>query len=370
MTCDPILLATPGVRTLVPYEPGKPLEELERELGIKDAVKLASNENPYGPSPAALAAIAGTMGAAARYPDGGGFALKRALARHLDLEPARITLGNGSNDVLELIARTFLAPGEMALCDAYAFAVYPIVVRAAGAQMITIPSRDFAHDMEAMAAALSPAVRIVFLANPNNPTGTSFGQAALARFLAACPATTLVVLDEAYCEYVDDPDYPDSRSLLHRHDNLIVVRTFSKAYGLAGLRVGYGLSSAALAGLMNRVRQPFNVSTAAQAAAVAALADQDYMRMVVARSNEAREAMRAQLAARGLPVLPSAGNFLCVEVGDGGAFYQALLRRGVIVRPLGPYGMSRHIRVTMGTPAENDRFLQALDAVTQALHGT
>ncbi len=367
MTCDPILLATPGVRTLVPYQPGKPLEELERELGIKDAVKLASNENPYGPSPVVLAAVTGALGTTARYPDGGGFALKRALARHLDIEPARITLGNGSNDVLELVARTFLAPGELAVCDQYAFAVYPIVVRAVGAQMITVSSRDFAHDLEAMAAALSPAVRVVFLANPNNPTGTSFGRATLTRFLAACPATTLVVLDEAYCEYVDDPDSPDSRALLDHHDNLIVVRTFSKAYGLAGLRVGYGLSSAPLADLMNRVRQPFNVSTVAQAAAAAALADQDYMRMVVARTLEAREAMRGQLVAQGFSVLPSAGNFLCVEVGNGSACYQALLRRGVIVRPLGPYGMSRHIRVTIGTPEENDRFLQALRAVAPAL---
>ena len=371
MTCDAILLASPGVRTLVPYEPGKPLDELERELGIRDAVKLASNENPYGPSPAAHAAAAAALSGAARYPDGGGFTLKRALARHLDVDSARITLGNGSNDVLELIARTFLAPGEIALCDAYAFAVYPLVVRAVGGQLLSIPARDFAHDLDAMAAALSPVVRVVFLANPNNPTGTSFGHAALARFLAACPATTLVVLDEAYCEYACGvAGYPDSRQLLDRHDNLIVVRTFSKAYGLAGLRVGYGVSSPAVAGLLNRVRQPFNVSTAAQAAAVAALADEGYMRDVVEKTNAGREALRAQLAARGLAVLPSAGNFLCVDVGDGGRFYEALLRQGVIVRPLGPYKMPRHIRVTIGTEAENSRFLQALDIVTRAAHDT
>ncbi len=369
MTCDPMLLAAPGVRTLVPYQPGKPLDELERELGIKNAIKLASNENPYGPSPAALAAIAGTLEAAARYPDGGAFTLKRALARHFDIDPACITLGNGSNDVLELAARTFLAPGEIAMCDQYAFAVYPIVVRAVGGQMLTVKSRDFGHDLEAMGAALTPAVRMVFLANPNNPTGTSFGRPALERFLSVCPDTTLVVLDEAYFEYVAGHDHPDGRSLLGQHDNLIVVRTFSKAYGLAGLRAGYSLSSAAVAGLMNRVRQPFNVSTPAQAAAVAALADQQYMSMVVARNNEAREAMRTQLHTRGYAVLPSAGNFLCIEVGDGAAAYEALLRQGVIVRPLDPYGMPRHIRVTIGTPAENERFLQALDFVTRAAHG-
>lgn len=363
MTCDPLVLAVPGVRTLVPYEPGKPIDELERELGITGAIKLASNENPYGPSAVVHTAIGAVLSQLARYPDGGGFALKRALASHLGLETSQIILGNGSNDVLELVARTFVAPGEVALCDQYAFAVYPITIRGLGAQMRVIPAAHFAHDLDAMADALTAAVRMVFLANPNNPTGTWFGRDALQTFLSRCPATTLVVLDEAYYEYVNEPDYPDGRAFLADYDNLIVVRTFSKVYGLAGLRVGYGMAAPPIVSLMNRLRQPFNVSLVAQAAAIAALGDQAYITKIAAVNRDNREWLRQALVALGLSVLPSAGNFLCVEVGDAGSVYQALLRRGVIVRPLGPYGMPRHLRITVGRPEENVRLMTALQAV-------
>ncbi|MHB1565390.1 MAG: histidinol-phosphate transaminase [Acidiferrobacter sp.] len=363
MTCDPLVLAVPGVRTLVPYEPGKPIAELERELGLTDIIKLASNENPYGPSDAVRAAVGAVLGELARYPDGAGFVLKRALADHLGVETSQIVLGNGSNDVLELVARTFVGPGEIALCDQYAFAVYPITVRGLGAQMRVIPARHFAHDLEAMADALTPAVRMVFLANPNNPTGTWFDRDALQGFLARCPVTTLVVLDEAYYEYVNEPGYPDGCAFLADHQNLVIVRTFSKVYGLAGLRVGYGITAAPIASLMNRLRQPFNVSLVAQAAAIAALGDQAYVAKMTALNRDGREGLRQALVGLGLPVLPSAGNFLCVEVGDAGRVYQALLRRGVIVRPLGPYGMPHHLRMTVGRPEENERLMTALQAV-------
>lgn len=370
MMCDPLILAVPGVRGLVPYEPGKPIEELERELGVKNAIKLASNENPYGPSPRAQAAAVAALGHVSRYPDGGAFALKRALAGRLYVGERQITLGNGSNDVLELIARTFLSPGEVAVCDQFAFAAYPISVRGIGAEMIMVPSRDYAHDLEAMASALSPAVRMVFLANPNNPTGTWFSRDDLERFLAACPKSTIVVLDEAYFEYVSDAAYPDGRTFLDRHPNLIVVRTFSKVYGLAGLRLGFALSSPALADLMNRLRQPFNVNAVAQAAAIAALEDQAYVAEMAAINAQEREALRTSLAALGVTALPSVGNFLCLKVGDAPRLYQALLRTGVIVRPLGPYGMPHHVRVTVGRPEENARFLRELSVLLDPVRET
>ena len=364
MMCDPLILAVPGVRGLVPYEPGKPIEELERELGVTNAIKLASNENAYGPSPKALAAMSQALTQVARYPDGGAFALKRALAEQLGVGLGQITLGNGSNDVLELIARTFLSPGEVAVCDQYAFAAYPISVRGIGAQMVMVPAREYAHDLVAMAAALNATVRMVFLANPNNPTGTWFTVDELEQFLDACPKSTIVVLDEAYFEYVTETDYPDGRTLLARHANLIVVRTFSKVHGLAGLRIGYALSVAPLAELMNRLRQPFNVNGVGQAAAVAALGDRAYVEQMVAVNQAERKRLRSAICDLGLTVLPSVGNFLCIKVGDALRVYQALLRKGVIVRPLVPYGMAHHLRVTVGRPEENARFVRELGLLT------
>ncbi len=366
MACDPVILAVPGVRGLVPYQPGKPIEELERELGVTGAIKLASNENPYGAGPKARAAAAAALAQMERYPDGGGFALKRALAGRLGVSERQITLGNGSNDVLELVARTFLSAGETAVCDQYAFAAYPISVRGLGAQMIQVPARDYAHDLDALACALCPSVRMVFLANPNNPTGTWFGRDALEAFLAVVPKSTIVVLDEAYREYVADPDHPDGCAFLARHPNLIVVRTFSKIHGLAGLRVGYAVSDAGLAELMNRLRQPFNVNLVAQAAAVAALDDDDYVERMRTANTAERASLARALTEMGLAVLPSAGNFVCVEVGDAAHIYDALLRQGVIVRPLKPYGMPRHLRITVGRPEENMRLSRALADVVRA----
>lgn len=363
MTCDPVILAVPGVRGLVPYQPGKPIEELERELGLAGVIKLASNENPYGPSSKARAAAAAALGQVERYPDGGAFALKRALAGRLGVAENQITLGNGSNDVLELIARTFLSPGETALCDQYAFAAYPISVRGIGGHMVMVPARQYAHDLEAMKQALSPAVRMIFLANPNNPTGTWFTQDALLDFLAAVPRSTIVVLDEAYFEYVTQSEYPDGRLLLAHHPQLIVVRTFSKVHGLAGLRIGYAVSAAPLAELMNRLRQPFNVNSVAQAAAIAALEDTAYTEEMVALNQEGREALAGTMRGLGFSILPSVGNFLCVEVPDAAGVYQRLLRKGVIVRPLGPYSMPQHLRVTIGRPEENARFVRAFSDV-------
>ncbi|MDX1605689.1 MAG: histidinol-phosphate transaminase, partial [Candidatus Competibacterales bacterium] len=321
MTCDFLELAAPGVRSLQPYQPGKPEDELRRELGLNEIVKLASNENPLGPSPQALAAIREATTDLARYPDGNGYALKRTLAEHHDVAPESITLGNGSNDILELIARTFLTPAHEAVFSAHAFAVYPLAVQAVGAQARVVPALgdDSAmprgHDLDGFLDRIGPDTRICFIANPNNPTGTWLGPAALERFLEALPTRVLAVLDEAYFEYAEDDDYASALPWLERFPNLIVTRTFSKAYGLAGLRVGYGLSQPAVADLLNRVRQPFNVNTLAQQAALAALADRDHL----ARSRAVNRAGLAQLReaclARGLEVLPSAANFLCLGLG-------------------------------------------------------
>jgi len=354
-------LAVPGVRGLQPYQPGKPVEVLERELGIRDAVKLASNENPLGPPPAALAAVRAAAGQVARYPDGSGHRLRHALAERLGVGADQVTLGNGSNDVLELAARCFIAPGDEAVYSEHAFAVYPLVVQAVGGVGRVAPARDYGHDLEAMAALVTPRTRVMFIANPNNPTGTWVEAAALDRLLAALPREVVVVLDEAYHEYVEDPAYPRGHALVGDHPNLLVTRTFSKIYGLAGLRVGYGVSSPQLADLLNRVRQPFNVNSLGLAAAEAALGDEAH----VARSRAVNGAGLAQLQAGldrlGLHWLPSAGNFITFHTPQpAGEVYRALLERGVIVRPVDNYGLPDHLRVTVGTEEDNHRFLAAL----------
>jgi histidinol-phosphate aminotransferase len=365
MPTDIAELAAPGVRGLQPYQPGKPIDELERELGIRDIVKLASNENPLGPSPAALAAARAALADVARYPDGNGFALKSTLAARHGVALAQVTLGNGSNDVLECAARAFVTAQNEVIFSEHAFAVYPIVTRAVGATAVVTPARAWGHDLAAMHAAVNARTRLVFIANPNNPTGTWLRSAELAAFLAELPAHVLAVVDEAYFEYVREPDYPDTSRWLERFPNLIVTRTFSKAYGLAGLRVGYGLSSAAVADLLNRVRQPFNVNSVALAAASAALADPGH----VARAVELNAAGMRQIvdgvARLGLGVIPSVGNFVCVDLGRPAApVYEQLLRAGVIVRPVANYGMPNHLRVTIGLPEENERFLAALAGVS------
>ncbi len=366
---DFLALAQPGVQQLSPYVPGKPVDELARELDLDPAsiVKLASNENPLGPSPKALEAIRSELAELTRYPDGNGFELKSRLAARCGVQINQVTLGNGSNDILDLVARAYLAPGLNAVFSQYAFAVYPISTQAVGAQGKVVPAKDYGHDLEAMLAAIDENTRVVFIANPNNPTGTWFGPDALERFLARVPQSVLVVLDEAYIEFAEGDELPDGLKYLARYDNLLVSRTFSKAYGLAALRVGYALSSAQIADVLNRVRQPFNVNSLALAAACAALDDADYL----AQSRQFNDAGMAQLETGlrelGLSWIPSKGNFICVDFArDTAAINQALLRDGVIVRPVAGYGMPNFLRVSIGLPAENARFLEALAKVLSA----
>lgn len=364
MSCDVITLANSGVQGLHPYQPGKPIEELQRELGLSDIVKLASNENPLGPSPRVIDACREHAGQLHRYPDSSGFELKNALSARLQVAPEQITLGCGSNDVLDLVARVFLEEGKSAVYSEHAFVVYPIAVHASGARSIVTPARDWGHDLAAMADAVKGDTRVMFIANPNNPTGTWSTRAEVEALLQRVPESVIVVLDEAYTEYVDDPDYPDGLALLPRYPNLIVTRTFSKAYGLAGLRVGYSVSSPQIADLLNRVRAPFNVNSLALAAAAAALEDGDYL----ARSREVNRSGLQQLAAGleslGLEYIPSVANFIAVKMpADAQRVYRGLLQRGVIVRPVGIYNMPDHLRVSVGLEAENRRFLDALPAV-------
>jgi histidinol-phosphate aminotransferase len=369
MSCDFLGLAQPGVQKLSPYVPGKPVDELARELDLDPAsiVKLASNENPLGPSPRVLEAINAELAELTRYPDGNGFALKRQLAAHCGVGLNQVTLGNGSNDILELVARAYLAPGLNAVFSEHAFAVYPIATQAVGAQGKAVPAKDYGHDLDGMLAAIDESTRVLFVANPNNPTGTWFGPQALSDFLARVPERVLVVLDEAYIEYAEGFDLPDGLDYLGQYPNLLVSRTFSKAYGLAALRVGYGISSVAVADVLNRVRQPFNVNSLALAAACAALSDTEYL----ARSRRVNDAGMAQLQegfrAMGLSWIPSRGNFIAVDLGrESLPLYQALLREGVIVRPVANYGMPHHLRVSVGLPEENARFLEALAKVLGA----
>ena len=357
-------LAAPGVPALHPYVPGKPVSELERELGIRDSIKLASNENPLGISPRVQEVLRGQIGDLARYPDGGGFALRQRLAALHGVAAQTITLGNGSNDVLDLVARAFLYPGVEAVFSQYAFAVYPISTQAVGATARVAPARNFGHDLAAMAALVNEQTRVVFIANPNNPTGTWLGASELRDFIAALPDWVLVVVDEAYVEYVQEPDYPDTSRWLGDFPNLIVTRTFSKAYGLAGLRVGYGLANPQVADLLNRVRQPFNVNSLALAAAEAALDDPEHLRRSVELNQAGLAQLEAGLRTLGVDYIPSVGNFITLDLGRPAApVDQALLREGCIVRPLANYGMPNHLRVTVGLAAENQRFLSALGRV-------
>lgn len=366
---DFLALAQPGVQQLSPYVPGKPVDELARELDLDPAsiVKLASNENPLGPSPKALEAIRGELAELTRYPDGNGFELKSRLAARCGVQINQVTLGNGSNDILDLVARAYLAPGLNAVFSQYAFAVYPIATQAVGAQGKAVPAQAYGHDLEAMLAAIDENTRVVFIANPNNPTGTWFGPDALERFLARVPSNVLVVLDEAYIEYAEGDELPDGLQYLARYDNLLVSRTFSKAYGLAALRVGYAICSAQIADVLNRVRQPFNVNSLALAAACAALDDAEYL----VQSRQVNDTGMAQLEAGlrelGLSWIASKGNFIAVDFGrDTAAINQALLHEGVIVRPVAGYGMPNFLRVSIGLPAENARFLAALGKVLSA----
>jgi histidinol-phosphate aminotransferase len=363
-------LAAPGVRELQPYQPGKPVEELERESGISDAVKLASNENPFGPSPLAVIAANAVIPHMARYPESSGHRLVARLAHRHGVAPACITLGNGSNDVLDLIARVFLTPEHEAIFSQHAFAVYPISVQAVGARAQVAPAHDgsrgpaYGHDLEAMLERVGPNTRVIFIANPNNPTGGWLAADVLENFIAALPDHVMVVVDEAYFEYVGEPAYPDATQWLARFSNLIVTRTFSKAYGLAGLRMGYAVSHPDVAGLLNRVRQPFNVNLVAQAAALAALDDHEHLDSSVRRNREGMQQLLDGFSTLGLTWIDSVGNFVAVDTGRPGAgVYADLLREGVIVRPVANYQMPNHLRITVGSREENARCLAALEKV-------
>ena len=351
------------IRAIAAYQPGKPTSELAREMGLDEAsiVKLASNENPLGMGSKARAAVLAAVEKLARYPDGNGFALKAKIAETFGVAQDSIVLGNGSNDVLELIAHTFLTPGTSAVFAQYAFAVYPLVTQATGADSIVVRAVEYGHDLPAMLAAIRPDTRVVFIANPNNPTGTLCRPGDLLDFLEAVPASVLVVLDEAYTEYLAPEKRPDSIGWLACFPNLIVSRTLSKAYGLAGLRVGFALAAPAVADLMNRLRQPFNVNSLAQAAACAALDDTDFLAATVKLNQEGMSQITAAFVRLGLSYIPSAGNFVTFHCGDAAALNHFMLKNGVIVRPLAGYGMSDCLRVSIGTHAENARFIAVLE---------
>ncbi|MGB5200623.1 MAG: histidinol-phosphate transaminase [Sedimenticolaceae bacterium] len=357
-------IAAPGLAQLRPYVPGKPLAELERELGITGSIKLASNENPLGPSPRVRAALATEMDALTRYPDGGTYVLRTALADHHGVSPACVTVGNGSNDVLDMIARVFLWPGRESLFSQYAFAVYPLSSTAVGATLRVAPAANFGHDLAAMQAMITDKTAVVWIANPNNPTGTRLTAAPLRAFIEAVPANAIVVVDEAYFEYVHAEDHPDVSQWLGDFSNLVVTRTFSKTYGLAALRIGYGVSHPDIADLLNRVRQPFNANSFAQAAALAALGDHDYIQRSVALNDAGMHQLVEGVESLGLNYIPSSGNFLAIDLGrDAGPVDQALLRLGVVTRPIATYGLPNHLRVSVGIGDENARFLDALEQV-------
>ncbi|MFO1199455.1 MAG: histidinol-phosphate transaminase [Burkholderiaceae bacterium] len=350
------------VRKIAPYQAGKPISELAREYGLQEEriVKLASNENPLGMPDSARDAMLACVAELARYPDSNGFDLKGAIGRKYDVPADWITLGNGSNDILELAAHAVLRPGESAMYAQHSFAVYALATQETGARAIVVPAKDLGHDLDAMLAAIEPDTRLIFLANPNNPTGTFVPAAQVEAFLAKVPADVVVVLDEAYNEYLAPALRFDSTKWLRRHPNLLISRTFSKAYGLAGLRVGFGLAQPELTDLLNRLRQPFNVNSMAQAAAVAALGDEAFLARSYEVNAQGLARLQSAFDAMGLRYVPSYGNFVLVHVGNGAAVYESLLRQGVIVRPVGGYGLPQWLRVSIGLPQENETFLAAL----------
>ncbi len=366
MSCDTHALPTalPFVQSLTPYQPGKPIDELQRELGLTHISKLASNENPLGCSPAVIEAFHASPVEMGRYPDGAGFALKQAIAQHFALDIQGLVLGNGSNDVLELIGRTFAGVGDEVIFSEHAFAVYAITAQAIGATGVSVAAKAYGHDLPAMAAAVTDKTKLIYIANPNNPTGTCFGQADWDGFMAQVPKQVVVVLDEAYTEYVTRADYPNGLSSLPKYPNLMVTRTFSKAYGLAGLRLGFAASNPELAGLVNRVRQPFNVNSMAMLAGIAALADQDFVVQAVELNQQGMTQWQTALSELGLSWIPSQGNFLCVDMGQPAMpVFNALLQEGVIVRPVVAYQLPNHLRISMGTEAENAHGIEALTRV-------
>lgn len=361
VTFDPSEVAVPGVLGLNPYQPGKPIEELERDYGIHNIIKLASNENPNGPSPKVRSVITESTAEITRYPDGGGVVLKKKLAEHMKINADQITLGNGSNDVLELVVRVFVSPGQEVMYAQHAFAVYPLATQAASAKHNVVLAKNWGHDLVAMADSVTEDTRVIFIANPNNPTGTWSQKGELRRFLESVPSNVIVVVDEAYAEYITKADYPNCIDWLGDFPNLIVTRTFSKIYGLAALRVGYSVSSPHIGDLLNRVRQPFNVNTLGQVAAIVALDDEAYVEQSRALNEKELGRLSSELQGINLECIPSVGNFISVDMDRPALeIFELLLKQGVIVRPVANYDMPNHLRVTVGLPEDNDRFLESL----------
>lgn len=352
------------VKDLIPYVPGKPVEELEREYGVKDSIKIASNENPLGPSKKAVDAVSDALNNIHRYPDGDCFYLKEKLASFLNVTTENLIFGNGSNEVIELIARTYVSKGDEAIYGEHAFIVYPIVTQAIGAKHVVSPMPDLVHDLKDIASRITGKTKIIFLANPNNPTGTIFNRVDFEWFLSVVPEGVLIIADEAYFEYVSDQNYPNTLSYHSEHPNLITVRTFSKIYGLAGLRFGYGVASEKITSYVNRVREPFNVNSLAQVAAMAAIDDSEH----VASTNKVNKIGMVFLEQKfnelGIDFIGSHTNFILIDLQkDPMPIYEGLLNEGVIVRPVGGYGLKTHLRVTVGTEEENERFVKALKKV-------
>ncbi len=356
-------MITPAHITAIrPYIPGKPIDELERELGIEHSVKLASNENPLGPSPKALDAVSEALSSINRYPDGEGYHLKNAIAAKWKVRPEEILLGNGSNELIEIVIRTYLMPGDETVMATPSFVVYDSTVRAAGGISCNVPLKDGRHDLSAMAERITEKTRLVFIANPNNPTGTTVSHAEVSLLFESLPDNCLLVMDEAYFEYVTDPDFPDSISFLRQGHDLLILRTFSKAYGLAGLRIGYAIGPRQVIKTMNRIRQPFNTNAPAQAAACAALKDNEHLNRVLEINEKGKSYLEAELNRLGQFFLPTQANFIYINLPDGFSsetLYNSLLRKGVIVRPAGP----DVIRVTIGLPEENRRFINAFEDI-------
>ena len=345
---------------LVSYEPGKPVEDLAREMGLRpeEIVKLASNENPLGPSPKAVAAMREALDRAHFYPDGGGWALRTAIAEKLGLTRENVVLGNGSNEIIEFIGHAFLRPGDEVITARHAFAVYTLMAQLFGAKTIEVPDPGFTHDLNAMLAAVSWRTRQIFIANPNNPTGTMVGQQEIDDFMGRVPEEVLVVFDEAYYEFLDNP--PNVLKFVRDGRNVVIMRTFSKIQGLAGLRIGYGLASKEIAEVLQKTRQPFNANSIAQAGALAGIYDDEYMRETRELTHEGREFLQSTFLSMGLEFVPSAANFVLVRVGDGDKVVEALLRRGLIVRAMRSYKLPEWIRVSVGTMDQNRRFVAEL----------
>ena len=349
----------PWIAALTPYQPGKPIDELERELGISDVVKLASNENPLGPSPRAIEAVQRALANVHRYPDGASFALRSKLVEKLGVAPEQLVFGCGADELLELVAKSFLGPGDEAVFAWPSFAMYPIVTKGMGATPVPVPlDADLVHDLDAMAAAITERTRVVMVCNPNNPTGTSVGAAAFDRFAASLPDDVVLLIDEAYVDFARRADFPDALGWVARRPGTVTVRTFSKIAGLAGLRVGYAVADRELAGYLERARHPFNVNLLAEAAAVAAIDDHEHLDRTVRQNTEGLGYLRRELGALGIETWPSEANFVLAKPGPG--TYERLLREGVIVRPLVGFGMPDHVRITVGRPEENERLVKAL----------